>query len=215
MWCGYEAQSRVYEIETPVRRHNVKRLVHKSYPSLIGSLVGNPAYRRLVVLELARTIKREIRAYTSAKHKVKNPKAVASWSWQELLRDLTQHAPMMMSILSGIVRKPSESTRLLCTLASMLMKRWSNTNSLLQQAVSVLLYGNGATKSVSIMYYCTIIHYMYHRFLILYIYIYIRYMLTLKMLGSLLNTPIYRSLQLLMLCMSYSGMHPPANRQSQ
>ena len=130
MWCGYEAQSRVYEIETPVRRHNVKRLVRKSYPSLIGSLVGNPAYRRLVVLELARTIKREIRAYTSAKHKVKNPKAVASWSWQELLSDLTQHAPMMMSILSGIVRKPSESTPLLCTLASMLMKRWSNTNPL-------------------------------------------------------------------------------------
>ena len=120
----------MYEIETPVRRHNVKRLVRKSYPSLIGSLVGNPAYRRLVVLELARTIKREIRAYTSAKHKVKNPKAVVSWSWQELLSDLTQHAPMMMSILSGIVRKPSESTPLLCTLASMLMKRWSNTNSL-------------------------------------------------------------------------------------
>ena len=32
------------------------------------------------------------------------------------------------------------------------MKRWSNSNSLLQQAVSVLLYENGATKSVSIQY---------------------------------------------------------------
>ena len=68
----------------------------------------------------------------------------------------------------------------------------------------MLLYGNGATKSVSIMYHCIIIHYMYHRFLILYN-ICIRYMLTLKMSGSLLNTPIYRSLQPLMLCMSYSG----------
>lgn len=152
MWCGYAAQPRVYEIETPDRRHNVKRLVCKSYPSLLASLVGNPVYQRIVAFELAKTIKREIKAYTAVKYQERNPKAVASWSWQELLSDLTRYAPMLMSVLNGIVKKPSESTPLLCTVASMLMKRWSNTNSLLQQAVSLLLYGNGATKSVSIQY---------------------------------------------------------------
>ena len=144
----------MYEIETPARRYNVKRLVRKSYPSLIASFVGNPAYRRIVVVELARTIKREIRAYTAAKYKERDAKAVASWSWHELMSDLTHYAPMLMSVLGRTVKNPSQSTPFLCTVASMLMKKWSNTNSLLQQAVSVLLYGNGATKSVSIMYTC-------------------------------------------------------------
>ena len=97
--------------------------MQKCYPSLIANLVGNPAYQRLVVLELAKTIQQEIKAYTSAKYRETNRKAVAALKWQELLNDLTPYAPVLMSILNGIVKKPSKSTPLVCMLVSMVMKR--------------------------------------------------------------------------------------------
>ena len=61
-------------------------------------------------MELTRTIKREIKAFTSAKFMERSPKAVASFNWQELLDELTRHAPMLMDILSSIVKKPAQSS---------------------------------------------------------------------------------------------------------
>lgn len=161
MRCGYAIQPQVYEIAAPDRQHNVIHLgciqvyhifltqyigvvwlcnpttslwdyntwqtaqCEATGTSLIANLVSNPAYQRIVVLEL-------MKAYTSVKFMERSPKAVALFNWQ-VLDKLTWHAPMIMSILSGIVKKPAQSSPLICALASRVMKRWSNNNSLLQR----------------------------------------------------------------------------------
>ena len=60
--------------------------------------------------------------------------------------------PTLMSLLMELVRHPTDNKPFLCLLASMLLKKRSPGLGLVQRAITVALYGNGAHKAVSHYY---------------------------------------------------------------
>ena len=63
--------------------------------------------------------------------------------------ELCKMLPTLMSLLMELVRHPTDNKPLLCLLASMLLKKRSPGLGLVQRAITVALYGNGAHYNVS------------------------------------------------------------------
>ena len=65
--------------------------------------------------------------------------------WTELLIE----APTLMKMLALLIRNSDENKPLLCLIASMILKHYCPRVSLVQRAISVVLYGSGTPKKVS------------------------------------------------------------------
>ena len=74
--------------------------------------------------------------------------AVKNFSWETVRLELYKKVPTLMSLLSHIVRRPTQHIPFLCMVTSQLLKSRHQRLCLVQQAVSVTLYGNGTAKQV-------------------------------------------------------------------
>lgn len=74
--------------------------------------------------------------------------AIKHFNWEMVSVEFTRKIPTLMSLLSQIIPRASERKPLVCFLASQLLKSWHQRLSLVQRAVSVMMYGNGAAKQV-------------------------------------------------------------------
>ena len=72
--------------------------------------------------------------------------AVKYFHWDTVLLELQQHVPTLMSLLSRLVGKSAGRSPLRCLLPSMILKSRHHQLSLVQRAISVMLYGNGTAK---------------------------------------------------------------------
>ena len=72
--------------------------------------------------------------------------------WDKVARELMRGLPTLMELLKQLVKKPAKKAPLIIILASQLLKSCHQHMGLVQRAVSIMLYGNGAAKQVSIMY---------------------------------------------------------------
>lgn len=79
--------------------------------------------------------------------------AVKYFHWETVMLELQGKMPTLMSLLSLLVRQPSEKKPLLCFLASQLLKARHQYIGLVQRAVSVMMYGNGTAKQVHFIKY--------------------------------------------------------------
>ena len=70
-----------------------------------------------------------------------------------LARAATEYADLLCSL----VNKPDENKPLLCIVASMLLKSRCRSMSLVQRALSVVLYGNGVGKKVHVLPECILV----------------------------------------------------------
>ena len=70
------------------------------------------------------------------------------FSWEAVYDELAQHLPTLMMILSGLIPKSAEHKPLQCLIASQLLKCRHPKMGLVQQAISVMLYGNSVPKQV-------------------------------------------------------------------
>ncbi len=108
-----------------------------------------------VVTEVARKIKAEMKGIRSHQHDsilLDTVEAVKNFSWDAVILELQHKMPTLMHLLSSLVTNPSRKKPLLCLLASQVLKQQYPKLCLVQRAVSVLLYGNGTNKQVTIFY---------------------------------------------------------------
>ena len=68
--------------------------------------------------------------------------------------------PTFMKLLTSLVSKHDEKKPMLCLVASMILKSHSSRMALAQCGISLMLYGNGATKQVLHIKYM----YIYNRY---------------------------------------------------
>ena len=107
---------------------------------------------QLVLVSLSRHIRQEIKHTCSDKHDSilhDSHEGIKKFSWETVWAELMTEMPTLMKILALIIRNPEGNKPLLCLIASMLLKHYSPRVSLVQRAISVVLYGSATPKKVS------------------------------------------------------------------
>ena len=157
-----------FSIKTLVltRKHAIKQLARRSYKSFTTSVVNDKLQTKNMLIQVARTIKEELKKISWDKEGsfIKDEiAALQNFNWKSLLVHYEYYMPMLMQLLKVLIPNFQQREPLVCTLASQILKNWNTKMSLLQQAVSILLYGNGTKKQVwhwkLSIFYCMYITY--------------------------------------------------------
>ena len=139
-------------VVSPWSKEAIGRVVHKSYSALSASVVKSPQTAEKILQEFVIKIKKEIIEICSKTNDSilrDSNEAVQHFSWETIWLELCSKMPTLVELLSNLVSNHMESKPLICLMASMILK---DRVGLVQRAVSVLLYGNGANKQVSIVH---------------------------------------------------------------
>lgn len=139
---------------TPVRKRGIKTLSRRSYASFASTVVAAPQTCAPIVTQVARRIKSEMSRLSSDSHDSllrDNIEAVKRFEWELVMLEFEKMVPTLVRLLKQIVPKPSQHVPLICLIVSQLLKARHKKMGLVQRAVSVMLYGNGASKQVCLM----------------------------------------------------------------
>ena len=98
------------------------------------------------LLQVANKIKSEMKAVSSDAHDSilrDTVEGVKHFSWETVWLELSKNMPTLISLLSQIVR---QGRPLISFLSSQLLKSRHQRLCLVQRAISVMMFGNGAAK---------------------------------------------------------------------
>lgn len=152
---SYKSGTHTYNVTTPVRRKCVKRLTRKSYKLMASTMVNSPTMCASIVKKLSSKIRAEMKDISSkASDSILRDtnEMIKNFEWNKVARELMQRVPTLMNLLKQLVKRSAEKVPLLCLLASQLLKSCHQHMGLVQRAVSIMMYGNGAAKQVSYNY---------------------------------------------------------------
>ena len=148
---------RTVNITTPWRKRCVQRLARRSYRSAASTLLRSPIVSSRILKELIKTIKSEMR---DARAKcgsmlMKSDEELKVFSWERIEQEMETKLPTLIALLRGLGQKSGTNTTspVICMICCMLLKQSYPKMSLVQRAMSVLLYGNAVSKQVGINQY--------------------------------------------------------------
>ena len=149
----YAAGARVFHVRTPVRKQGIKRLVRKNYRSLASTMMSSAEIAKPILMEVSRKIKVEMKHMSSDDHDsilrdAYMVEALKHFDWERVMLELEKKLPILLTLLKQIVPRPTEQRPLLCLVASQLLKSRHQQLGLVQQTISIMLYGNGSSKQV-------------------------------------------------------------------
>ena len=107
--------------------------------------------RSKALTEVIKTIQAEIKDICSTRSDSilrSIGKEVKEFSWDKIAQELERKMPTLTALLRGIVPKATKRNSLISKISCMILKQSYSRMALAQRAVSVLLYGNGASKQV-------------------------------------------------------------------
>lgn len=116
------------------------------------AISAKPASTRAAILGMSKLILKEIKQLCALERCSllrDDVEAVKNFSWETVWGELTKDVPTLVALLQGLIKHPEDHKPLICLIISMILKQRSPKVSLVQRAVSVLLYGNGTSKVVS------------------------------------------------------------------
>lgn len=152
MSINYRRGEKQYAVKTPVRKQAVKRIVRRRYTAFASSVVRSDVTCNQILTEIARKVKQEMKNFSSdatASLLTDTYEALKCFSWETVHLEMRRSIPTLMSLLSAIVPCSDQKEPLLCMLAAQLLKSRHQRMSLVQRAVSLMLYGSGTRKQVS------------------------------------------------------------------
>lgn len=129
----------------------MKRLARKSDTKYNSAPLSSGIGNKSAVKAIAATINHEFRLLCAPDHDSllrDGLEAVKQFNWETVWCELQRVVPTLMSLLQELVRRPHNSKPFICLIASILLKKRLPSLGLVQRAVSVALYGNGAHKAV-------------------------------------------------------------------
>ena len=140
---------RTYNIDDQLRKSCIKKLVYRSYKSLSTSLVNAEETCTFFRNAIGRKICKELSDICSTKIPSMmrdTNEAVKRFSWETILREFESKLPTLVALVKLVL--PHVSKTNLCFVIGVIVKCRSPHMALIQRAVSVMLYANGANKQV-------------------------------------------------------------------
>ena len=144
----YPSGVRAYIIDTPVRRRTIKQVIHRRYATVASRLIQGSSLEN-VLTSLGRQIRAELRQLCLLENKSilrDTVNTVKCFSWEQLLVEFQTKLPTLVKFFKRVF--PHCSHKVLCFTISQLVKQRSPQMALVQRVISVLMYGNGASKQV-------------------------------------------------------------------
>ena len=152
MKIRYPSCEKTIEIDSPWTKQNVKRIARRSYTSLSSSIVSCSRTSDKVLTEVARCIRREMKAICSERHDSvlrDTYEGVKRFSWKTVWLELLKNMPTLVKLLVAILSKRNQSNDVISLIVCMILKQRLGKMALVQRVISILLYGNGCHKQVS------------------------------------------------------------------
>ena len=143
MVLKYKSGPRTYKIPLPEERRQLRCVRGSLFP--MSAAKCNSAIKSLNVLT-AREM-RNIRKLGKSSVFM-DDEALLNFSWEGIWDELQMYAPTLLNVISILVAETERHKPLVCFIASMALKQQHKHLSLVQRAVSLLLYGNATTKQV-------------------------------------------------------------------
>ena len=148
----FPSGSRVFKVRTPSRKAAIKQYARRCYHAVAATTVKSAPTSSKVLREIALRIKREMNELATVEHHSilqDNVEAVKHFSWETVILELRRKVPTLMHLLAMLVKKTSESSAFMASLACQILKDQHPKLGLMQRAVSVMLYSYGTSKQVS------------------------------------------------------------------
>lgn len=144
----YNCGQKNYTI-TPNREDATVRIARRSYPSMASTIVDNFSVETITAL--SKQINKEMDLVCSTKSDTIFNKDCnkVDFSWDRIWQEIEMYLPTMLALLVSIMDKKTNKP-LVCMIVSMVLKHRFHKLSLVQEVISVLLYGNSAHKQVNI-----------------------------------------------------------------
>lgn len=145
-----------FNIDTPWRKATITRLARRNMQSFSSTIANESVTAGPVLNQFAANIRKEMKLICSDEHNSIIRNATDGnkiFKWDHLFSELSSCMPAFVSLLLSIIPKGKNDERrimLVCVIISMILKWRFPKISLLQRAISVLLYGNGCSKQVNI-----------------------------------------------------------------
>ena len=153
MKIRYPSCEKTIEIDSPWTKQNVKRIARRSYISLSSSIVSCSRTSDMVLIEVARCIRRGMKAICSERHDSvlrDTYEGVKRFSWKTVWLELLKNMPTLVKLLVAILSKRKRSNDVISSLiVCMILKQRLGKMALVQRVISILLYGNVCHKQVS------------------------------------------------------------------
>ena len=156
----YASGTRKLEVDTPVRRHTIKKVYRREYSYAMNNLQKQFPPETSVEAP-AKIIMNEIKELCSLKDKSvfrNKDQGIRDFKWESLWVELASKAPTLLQLYRQLFRGASKP--LICFAISMIIKWRSSKMGIVQKVISAVMYGNGASKQVSVCdikyYYITI-----------------------------------------------------------
>ena len=129
----------------------MKQCVRRKLPSMMSSLLqsGEASDAAMNTLEkLIHCEMKRLRKLDKATIFIDSTESLTNFDWEKLWLELHRYLPTLMGILSLLVLDPTDNKSVVCLLAAVVLKQRYKHFSIVQQAISLLLYGNGTSKQV-------------------------------------------------------------------
>ena len=118
--------------------------------------MSSPRTSDLAISSICHTIHKEMKNICSLSHDSilrDSHEGVKHFSWQTVFLELKNNMPTLIKVLAAIITDHKNSKSIICLIACMLLKKRLGKMSLVQRAISILLYGNGCSKQVCVYTY--------------------------------------------------------------
>ena len=134
---------------TPTRQPTVCSLTRRSYKAATSAFTWLPRTQPYLLDKLVSQIRKEVNAICSLKHNsVLRGKhtTLKDFSWTRIWHDLTEKVPTLVKLFQKLI--PKAGRKYICFLVSSILKKRCQQMSLVQRAISFLLYANGTNREV-------------------------------------------------------------------
>ena len=149
-------------ITTPIRKKAIRSLSRQSYKAATSSFSELPPAKDYLLKGFVRTINKEIATICSQKHSSilrGGHESIKRFSWDRIWSELNENMPTLLKFLQYLL--PKSDRRLISFLICAVLKKRCMQMSLVQRAISFLLYTHGISKEVRATVCSWIV---YHRF---------------------------------------------------
>ncbi|XP_062521158.1 uncharacterized protein LOC134196093 [Corticium candelabrum] len=147
----YRRGSKIFKLRTPRRRRAVKQCVRKSLSAMSSFMLQSRKGAGAAMSSLKNMIEREVKGLRKLNKSTMflgGKESLTDFCWDNVWLELHRYAPTLMDVLSVLVLDPTDNKPMVCLVAAMVLKQRYKHFSIVQRAISLLLYGNGTSKQV-------------------------------------------------------------------
>ena len=142
---------------TPSRRKIGKAIARRSKASVVAQCMKDNVMFNYIIIRISRILQSELRKLCSVDSLLKENSTTAfqEFSWNNLIKEIQDHAPLLLSVMTACTktrsRRPNRNSTIGMYIAMLLQYCYKNM-CLVQKILSLVLHAGHSSKQVSLFF---------------------------------------------------------------